>query len=106
MVGEEYTIADIAIFPWFQQLRTGYHHSSGVTAKEFLSVEDNYPHVVQWAERILARPAVQRGMQVGTTAYIILKSHSLVIIMTLNQVCGWNSTHTKPWLQPVESNDL
>jgi GST-like protein len=29
MVGEEYSIADIAIFPWFQQLRTGYHHSSG-----------------------------------------------------------------------------
>jgi GSH-dependent disulfide-bond oxidoreductase len=64
MVGEEYTIADIAIFPWFQQLRTGYIHSSGIAAKDFLSVEENYPHAVQWAERILARPAVQRGMQV------------------------------------------
>lgn len=82
MVGEEYTIADIAIFPWFQQLRTGYHHSSGITAKDFLSITENYPHVNQWADRILERPAVQRGMT----------------------VCSWSTEATKPWLVN-EQND-
>lgn len=76
MVGEEYTIADIAIFPWFQQLRTGYHHSTGVTAANFLSIIENYPNVNAWADRILERPAVQRGMT----------------------VCSWVGEATKPWL--------
>jgi GSH-dependent disulfide-bond oxidoreductase len=76
MVGEEYTIADIAIFPWFQQLRTGYHHSSGITAASCLSIEENYPHVNQWANRILERPAVKRGIT----------------------VCPWVGDLTKPWL--------
>lgn len=76
MVGEEYSIADIAIFPWFQQLRSGYHHSSGVTASSFLSITEYYPHANAWADRILARPAVQRGMT----------------------VCSWSHESTKPWL--------
>mmetsp|Transcript_16276 Transcript_16276/g.17014 ORF Transcript_16276/g.17014 Transcript_16276/m.17014 type:complete len:292 (-) Transcript_16276:31-906(-) len=83
MVGEEYTIADIAIFPWFQQLRTGYHHSSGVTAATFLSIEENYPHVIQWANRILERPAVKRGMT----------------------VCSWAHESTKPWLVTEDQKD-
>ena len=63
MVGEEYTVADIICFPWFNQLRTGYKHSSGIDAAGFLSI-DKYANANAWADRILARPAVQRGMTV------------------------------------------
>eukprot|EP01123_Difflugia_compressa_P010130 TRINITY_DN361_c0_g1_i1.p1 TRINITY_DN361_c0_g1~~TRINITY_DN361_c0_g1_i1.p1 ORF type:complete len:312 (+),score=57.52 TRINITY_DN361_c0_g1_i1:86-937(+) len=63
MVGEEYTIADIAIFPWVHQLRVGYIHKSGVSAKQFLEV-DKYTHLNAWADRILERPAVKRGLTV------------------------------------------
>jgi GST-like protein len=67
MVGEEYSIADIVIFPWFQHLRVGYKHPSGVAAKDFLSV-DSYSHANRWADKILARPAVQRGLTVCSNA--------------------------------------
>jgi len=63
IVGEEYTIADIAIFPWFQQLRKGYLHKSGISAKDFLGT-DKYTHVNAWADRIFERPAVKRGLTV------------------------------------------
>jgi len=63
MVGEEYTIADIAIYPWFNQLRTGYNHKSGIGANAFLSVSQ-YKHVNEWADRIADRPAVKRGVTV------------------------------------------
>jgi GST-like protein len=64
LVGEEYSIADIACFPWFNQLRKGYVHSTGIGANQFLSVEKNYPNAVAWANRILERPAVVKGLQV------------------------------------------
>jgi len=63
MVGDEYTIADIAIFPWFNQIRTGYKHNSGIAALDFLSVSQ-YKHINEWADRILDRPAVKRGITV------------------------------------------
>eukprot|EP01134_Creolimax_fragrantissima_P004102 CFRG4102T1 len=63
LVGNEYTIADILCFPWFHQLRTSKHEPSGVAAKDFLST-DQYKHTNAWADRILARPAVKRGMEV------------------------------------------
>jgi len=63
MVGEEYTIADMAIFPWFNHLRVGYKHKSGIGAAEFLSV-DKYVHANAWADRILERPAVKKGITV------------------------------------------
>lgn len=63
IVGNEYTIADIMCFPWFHQLRIGYKHSSGIDAKQFLSTEQ-YHHLNRWADRILQRPAVQRGITV------------------------------------------
>jgi len=65
IVGEQYTIADIIIFPWFHALRIGYKHTSGITAAEFLSVS-SYHNANAWADRILARPAVQRGVTVCT----------------------------------------
>jgi len=63
MVNNEYSIVDMAIFPWFYQTRTGYVHKSGVSAKDFLSV-DQYTNAIAWADRIAARPAVDRGRQV------------------------------------------
>jgi GSH-dependent disulfide-bond oxidoreductase len=66
IVGEEYTIADIALFPWFYALTKGYKHSvTGNDAKNFLSI-DRYEHLNAWIQRILARPAVERGLTVCT----------------------------------------
>mmetsp|Transcript_41946 Transcript_41946/g.58642 ORF Transcript_41946/g.58642 Transcript_41946/m.58642 type:complete len:277 (+) Transcript_41946:143-973(+) len=63
IVGDQYTVADMIIFPWFHQVRTGYKHSSGIQAGDFLSVSQ-YKNALAWADRILARPAVQRGLKV------------------------------------------
>jgi len=64
IVGEEYTIADIACFPWAHQLLKGYVHSSGIGGDSFLSFTESYPNVVSWIERIKQRPATLRGMTV------------------------------------------
>ena len=61
MAGDEYTIADIAIFPWYGSILT-----SAYNAQEFLSVQD-YTHVKRWVDQIAARPAVQRGRIVNAT---------------------------------------
>jgi GSH-dependent disulfide-bond oxidoreductase len=65
MVGDEYTIADIAIFPWYGRLVLGEVYG---TAATFLNVEEDYPHVIRWAKDVASRPAVQRGMLVNTSA--------------------------------------
>ncbi|KAF0691625.1 Aste57867_17195 [Aphanomyces stellatus] len=65
IVGETYTLADIICFTWANQLDTGYIHSSGKSAKDFLSF-DKYKNIHAWLERIRARPAVQRGLTVCT----------------------------------------
>jgi len=62
IAGSTYTIADIAIFPWYGGLAKGWAYS----AAEFLSVQD-YKHVQRWADRVLERPAVQRGRMVNRT---------------------------------------
>ncbi|BBK31237.1 GST-like protein [Stella humosa] len=60
LAGDDYTIADIAVFPWYGGLVKGWSYG----AAEFLSVQD-YAHVQRWADAILARPAVQRGRMVN-----------------------------------------
>jgi GST-like protein len=60
LAGEDYTIADIAVFPWYGGLAKGLSYG----AAEFLSVQD-YTHVQRWADTILARPAVKRGRMVN-----------------------------------------
>ncbi|WP_420003464.1 glutathione-dependent disulfide-bond oxidoreductase [Arenibacterium sp. LLYu02] len=60
IAGEDYSIADIAIWPWYGQLVLGRLYD----AAEFLDVE-SYEHVVRWAKAIDARPAVQRGRMVN-----------------------------------------
>jgi GSH-dependent disulfide-bond oxidoreductase len=63
VAGPAYTIADIAIFPWYGGLAKGWLYG----AAEFLSVQD-YKNVQRWADALLARPAVQRGRMVNRTS--------------------------------------
>jgi GST-like protein len=62
IAGDTYTIADIAIFPWYGGLAKGWQYG----AAEFLSVQD-YKNVQRWADLLLSRPAVQRGRMVNRT---------------------------------------
>lgn len=62
MAGDEYTIADIAIWPWYGGLALGQLYD----AAEFLQVAD-YKHVLRWANEIAERPAVKRGRMVNRT---------------------------------------
>jgi GST-like protein len=65
VAGDAYTIADIAIWPWYGGLvRNEVYH-----AAEFLAVGE-YRHVCRWADAIAARPAVQRGRIVNTTSVL------------------------------------
>jgi GST-like protein len=58
--GHDYTIADIAVFPWYGGLAKGWLYG----APEFLQVQD-YKNVQRWADAILDRPAVKRGRMVN-----------------------------------------
>ena len=58
--GDDYTIADIAIWPWYGGLVLGQLYD----AAEFLNVHE-YTHVVRWANEIAKRPAVMRGRMVN-----------------------------------------
>lgn len=60
MAGESYSIADMAIFPWYG----GLVRDNLYSAAEFLSV-DEYPAVQRWAASIAERPAVKRGVRVN-----------------------------------------
>lgn len=60
IAGDEYSIADMAIYPWYGRTVEGGAYGAG----EFLSVHE-YTHVIDWAARIAARPAVQRGKRVN-----------------------------------------
>lgn len=62
IAGDHYSIADIAIWPWYGALVLGRLYD----AAEFLSVTD-YPNVLRWAKTIDERPAVQRGRRVNRT---------------------------------------
>lgn len=60
IAGSEYTIADMAIWPWYGGMAKGWNYNAG----EFLSVHE-YTNVIRWADQILARPAVVRGRMVN-----------------------------------------
>jgi len=60
--GDDYTIADMATWPWYGNLVLGEAYGAG----EFLQVE-SYKNLRRWAHEILARPAVQRGRMVNRT---------------------------------------
>ncbi|HTT05683.1 MAG TPA: glutathione-dependent disulfide-bond oxidoreductase [Steroidobacteraceae bacterium] len=63
IAGKNYTIADIAIFPWYGGLVKGWIYG----AAEFLDVQQ-YRHVQRWADQIFQRPAVRRGRIVNRTS--------------------------------------
>ena len=60
IAGDEYTIADMAIFPWYGALVLNEVYD----AAEFLQAHE-YKHVIAWANRINERPAVKRGRRVN-----------------------------------------
>jgi len=62
LAGDAYTIADIAVWPWYGALARGLLYESG----EFLQVQE-YKHVQRWTEAIAQRPAVKRGRMVNRT---------------------------------------
>jgi GST-like protein len=62
VAGDAYTIADMAIWPWYGNLVKGLLYGAG----EFLQVED-YTNVVRWTDAIAQRPAVKRGRMVNRT---------------------------------------
>src|SRR4051812_17651532 len=62
LAGPDYTIADIAVWPWYGGLAKGVLYGAG----EFLAVQE-YENVQRWADAIAARPAVKRGRMVNRT---------------------------------------
>lgn len=62
LAGDSFTVADIAVFPWYGGLVMGWLYD----AAEFLQV-DGYSNLKRWSESIFARPAVQRGRMVNRT---------------------------------------
>ena len=62
MAGEEYSIADIAIWPWYGELVQGNLYEAG----KFLDVT-SYEHLQRWTKLIAGRPAVERGRKINRT---------------------------------------
>ena len=62
LAGGEYTIADMAVWPWYGTLVKGQLYEAG----EFLQVQ-SYSHVLRWTNQIAQRPAVRRGRMVNRT---------------------------------------
>ena len=62
LAGDEYTIADMAVWPWYGALAKGLIYDAG----EFLQVQE-YTHVQRWTDEIGARPAAKRGRMVNRT---------------------------------------
>jgi GST-like protein len=63
VAGDDYTIADMAIWPWYGRTVHGESYNAG----EFLDV-GIYKNVIRWADEMLERPAVQRGKMVNRTS--------------------------------------
>ena len=61
--GNEYTVADMAIFPWVRVLETGYN------AEVFLQTK-SYKYVEEWKQRMMERKAVQRGLRINTSIHV------------------------------------
>ena len=62
LAGEDYTIADMAAFPWLAAFVQGTAYNDAHT---FLSLHE-YPHLARWVDELAARPAVQRGRKVNS----------------------------------------
>jgi GST-like protein len=73
LAGEDYTIADIAAFPWLCSLYSGDAYDDAAT---FLSLTD-YTHVGRWIGELQTRPAVQRGRRVNREKGGIAERHAM-----------------------------
>ena len=62
MAGDEYSIADIAIWPWYGELVQGNLYEAG----KFLDVT-SYEHLQRWTKLVAQRPAVERGRKINRT---------------------------------------
>ena len=62
LAGDNYTIADMAVWPWYGSLVKGQVYEAG----EFLQVQD-YKNILRWTDEIAQRPAVKRGRMVNRT---------------------------------------
>lgn len=62
LAGDQYTIADMAIWPWYGAMVKGILYDAG----EFLAVHE-YKNVIRWTDQIAERPAVKRGRIVNRT---------------------------------------
>lgn len=62
LAGDDYTIADMAVWPWYGALVKGQLYEAG----EFLQVQ-TYAHVLRWTDEIARRPAARRGRMVNRT---------------------------------------
>jgi len=62
LAGDEYTVADMSVWPWYGALVKGLLYEAG----EFLQVQ-TYAHVLRWTNQIGQRPAVKRGRMVNRT---------------------------------------
>ncbi len=60
LAGEDYTIADMAVWPWYGGMAKGLLYEGG----EFLQVQD-YKNLIRWTDQIAERPAVKRGRMVN-----------------------------------------
>lgn len=63
IAGDEYTIADMAIAPWYGRLQAGEAYDAGT----FLQVSD-YQHLARWRKTVFARPGFRRGQMVNKTS--------------------------------------
>ena len=75
IIGDDYTIADISIWPWYGRLVLGQQYG----AADFLQVSD-YHNVLRWAKNLSSRPAVMRGERINRKSKIpnqyLLERHS------------------------------
>ncbi|RYX94530.1 MAG: glutathione-dependent disulfide-bond oxidoreductase [Comamonadaceae bacterium] len=62
LAGGEYTIADMATWPWYGAMAKGQLYEAG----EFLQVQE-YTHVIRWADQVAQRPGARRGRMVNRT---------------------------------------
>ncbi len=94
LAGDDYSIADIAVWPWYGVLAEGRLYDAG----EFLQV-DTYKHVQRWAAAIAARPAVRRGRMVNRV------SGELSSQLRERHDASDFETRTQDKLQPPEGAD-
>jgi GST-like protein len=94
LAGDDYSIADIAVWPWYGALARGVLYDAG----EFLQVQD-YTHVQRWAAAIAKRPAAQRGRMVnrsfGDLSSQLRERHDAIDFQTRTQDKLENVTETK-----------